>query len=106
MHSWEIVCVELDDDSDFDDCRAISALGYLAPTLRKKSADVVAARIHQDHSNFHIEVDGERVPLRADRHPDVDFYTRTLEEDRPDDPLLDVKQCQTYEMEEHIQGVS
>jgi hypothetical protein len=106
MHSWEVICIELDEDNEYDDCRAITTLGYLAPTLRKKSADVVGARIHQGHSNFHIEVDGERIPLRADRRSEVSFYARCLEEDSPDDPLLDIKRCAQYELDEHIEGVS
>ena len=106
MHSWEIVCIEVDEDSDYDDCRAITTLGYRAPSLRKKDSDVVGARIHQGHSDFHVVVDGERVPLQADREEDVHFYARTLDEDSPDDPLLDLKSCTQYEMDEHLQGVS
>lgn len=105
MHSWEIVCVETDDDSDFEDCRAITQLGYLAPTLRKKSTDVVGAQIHQDHRAFHVVVDGERVPLEAARDEAVNFYVRTREEDDPEDPLLRVPQCSTYELEEHLEDV-
>jgi len=35
MHSWEVLCIEIEEDSHFDDCRAISKIGYKAPTLRK-----------------------------------------------------------------------
>jgi hypothetical protein len=106
MHSWEIVCIEVDEDSDYDDCRAITTLGYRAPSLRKKDSDVVGARIHQGHSRFHLEVDGERVQLQADRSDDVHFYARTLDEDSPEDPLLQLGSCTQYEREEHLEEVS
>lgn len=105
MHSWEIVCVDVDTEREYADCRAITELGYLAPTLRKKSADVVGAQIHQGHRSFHVEVDGETVPLRADRDPDVNFYVRTLDDDEPGDPLLELTSCNKYELENKLQGV-
>ena len=106
MHSWEVICIEVDEASEYDDCRAITTLGYLAPTLRKKRVDVVGARIHQGHSDFHVEIDGERVPLEAEQHPGMGFYTRTLDEDSPEDPLLGLTPCRQYELDEHIEGVS
>lgn len=105
MHSWEIVCVDVDTDREYADCRAITRLGYLAPTLREKPSDVVGAQIHQGHREFHVEVDGERVPLQADRDPEVNFYVRTLDDDAPDDPLLELPSCQTYALEDRLEGV-
>ncbi len=104
MHSWEVVCVDRDPDREFDDCRAIEEVGFLAPSLREESANTVAARIHQDHSNFHITVDGEQVQLEAQRDPDVFFYPRTLEEDSPDDPLLALPPCNRYERDQKFAG--
>lgn len=105
MHSWEIVCVDVDTDREYTDCRAITELGYLAPTLRTKSADVVGAQIHQGHRRFHLDVDGESVPLQADRDPDVNFYVRALDEDEPGDPLLELPSCDKYQLENKLEGV-
>lgn len=106
MHSWEVVCIEVDEDSEFDDCRAISTIGYRAPSLKKKSADVVGARIHQGHSDFHVVVDGEQVQLQAASDPDVNFYARTLDEDSPSDPLLELENCTDHELNERLEGIA
>lgn len=105
MYSWEIVCIEVDEESKFDDCRAITELGYRAPSLKKVSANAIGAKIHQDHSMYHITVDGERVPLQAAKDPDVHFYTRTLDEDSTNDPLIEMVSCTRYEMDEHLKSV-
>lgn len=93
MHSWEVACIEVDEDRDVEDCRAITEVGYYAPSLTMKSADVVGAQLHQGHAAYHVVIDGERVPLQAGKDPDAHFYVRTLEEDSPDDPLLELRTC-------------
>jgi len=99
MHSWEVLCIEIEEDSHFDDCRAISKIGYKAPTLRKKSANAVGARIHQGHADWHANVDGHRFKLKGAKDPDKHFYARTLTEDSPDDPLLSLQKCSDLEKE-------
>ncbi len=106
MHSWEVACIEVDEDRDVEDCRAITEVGYYAPSLSRKSADVVGAQIRQGHAAFHVVLDGERVPLRAGTDPDVNFYVRTLDEDSPDDPLLDLRTCTDLEREEQYQDIA
>lgn len=91
-----------DQDSEYDDCRAIEEVGFMAPTLRRASANVVAARIHQGQSDFHLERDGRRIPLQGVKDPDVHYYVRTLDEDGPDDPLLQLPACTTYEREQEL----
>ena len=105
MHSWKVACVEVDDERDVEDCRAISEVGYYAPSLSRKSADVVGAQIHQGHAAFHVVLDGERVPLQAGTDPDVNFYVRTLEEDSPEDPLLELRTCRGLERAERNRDV-
>ena len=102
MHSWEIVCIEIDEDSEFNDCKAVSELGYHAPVFKTKSSDVVAAQIHQGHRSFHIELDGVRHPVTVGRHPDVNFYARTLDEDDPSDPLLTLDSIAKYRMDNKL----
>jgi hypothetical protein len=102
MHSWEVVCVEIADDSEFNDCRAIDEIGYLAPTLRRKPASVIGAQIKQGHKNLHITVDGREVQLQPAKDDDVHFYVRTLDEDSSDDPLLDQQSCDKYELEDRV----
>jgi hypothetical protein len=106
MHSWEVACIEVDGERDVDDCRAISEVGYYAPSLSRKSADVVGAQIHQGHAAFHVVIDGECVPLQAGTDPDVNFYVRTLEGDSPEDPLLDLRTCRDVEREERTRDVA
>lgn len=102
MHSWEIVCIDVDSDSEYDDCRAITELGYLAPTLNKKSSDEIGAQIHQGHRAFHITIDGTRHQLKSDRQQDVNFYVRTLDKNSVDDPLLSIEACSSYQLEDKM----
>lgn len=106
MHSWEVVCIDVDEDSEYDDCRAIREIGYLGPTLKRKSANTAAAQIRQGHSRFHFEDDGERVTLQGATDPDVHFYVKSTDADSPDDPLLELVACKQYEMDERFGGTS
>ena len=106
MHSWEVACIEVEDERDVEDCRAIREVGYYAPSLSRKSADVVGAQIHQGHAAYHVVVEGERVPLQAGTDPDGTFYVRTLDEDSPEDPLLELRTCRDLEREERNPDVA
>ena len=106
MHSWEVACIEVDDERDVEDCRGIREVGYYAPSLSRKSADVVGAQIHQGHAAYHVVVEGERVPLQAGTDPDGTFYVRTLDEDSPEDPLLELRTCRDIEREERNPDVA
>jgi hypothetical protein len=103
MHSWEVVCIEVDDDSSFSDCRAISQIGYKAPSLKKKDSNNVSGRIRQGHSDYHILVDGRRVPLESAKDPDVHLYVRTMDEDTTDDPLLQLESCSSLELSKRFE---
>lgn len=90
---WEVVCVEFDDESDREDCRAIEAVGHpVANTVRTRGVDTVHAMIDAGLSRFYVTVDGERRYLRPAAR-DGRLYVRTLEADAPDDPILDLPAC-------------
>lgn len=102
MHSWIVRCVGVDEDSAHDDCRAITRVGrVVAENLDEQSADVVSIQIDSDTTAYHIEVDGERVPLRSASDGPLQ-YVRTLAEDSPDDPLLDLPSIEQYERDERF----
>lgn len=105
MHSWEVVCVELDPDREYNDCRSIETIGFLAPSLKKSSTNTAGGQINQGHKQFHIKIDGERLPLQSAKDPDIHQYVRALDEDSADDPLLELPRCGKYELKNHIENV-
>jgi hypothetical protein len=105
MYSWEVVCVELGSNRDYDDCRAIETIGFLGPSLKKTSTNTAGAQIKQGHKQFHIEVDGEKIPLQNGKDPEIHQYVKTLDEDSSEDPLLDLQRCGKYELDNHIENV-
>lgn len=96
-HSWEVVCVSYQDETDYDDCRALKEIGYLAPSLRTKKVDAVASMINSGLSNFHIMLDGRKIPLKSAEG--TRYYARVKDEDTPDDPLLDLPTVTEYKNE-------
>jgi hypothetical protein len=105
MHSWEVVCIAVDGESDYNDCRAITKIGHNAPTLKKQDTNHVAAKIHQGHSDYHIKPNGTHVPLQAVRDDELHLYVRTLDEDTADDPLLDLPTCNDYELSSQLESI-
>lgn len=101
-YSWEVLCVDVDEDSEYDDCRAVDEIGFrVAAGLRRKTMDTAAVMVESGNTDYHVTVDGERVPLQ----PVVDEpprYLRTLDEDSSTDPLLDLPTCAEYEMEQRL----
>lgn len=103
MYSWTVRCVGLDDDAAHDDCRAITTLGVeVAHNLREKDADLVASNLLNDNAAYHLEVDGERVPLQG-ASDGSHMYVRTRDEDTSDDPLLDLPTIEEYRRAERFQ---
>lgn len=105
MYSWEVVCIGVDEESEFDDCRSITRLGYKSPSLTTKSSDEIGAQMHQGHRNMHITVDGSHHELQAGRHFKEYFYARALDHDSPDDPLLSLDSVSEYKMENMIEEI-
>lgn len=106
MHSWEVVAIGLREDLAGDpvDCSAIREIGYLAPTLRVKDVDTAGKMIVQGHSQWHVEVGGEAVPLVA-VEGSKGHYCRTLEEDSTDDPLLRLPTIAEWEQGERMERI-
>jgi len=100
MHSWEVLCVGYDETSEYDDCRGINKIGLnVAENLREKKVDQVAYQLRNDQTNFHIVVDGREVPLNG-IIDGMERYVRTFDEDRTDDPLLDLPTIEEYKQSE------
>ena len=97
MFSWEVICVEVDPESEFDDCRSIESIGVsVADSLRRKKVDSTAGIIRNDLGSYHVTDGDRRIPLRGVRGDEF-MYVRTLDEDSPSDPLLDMPRCETCE---------
>lgn len=105
MYSWEVVCLDADEESDYDDCRAVTIIGKeVANNLREKQVDMVASQIANDNSAYHIVVDGRKIPLQAAK-ADSRMYVRTLDEDSPDDPLLDLPAVEEWKYDDKYRGL-
>lgn len=105
MYSWKVLCVGVDEDSAFDDCRAIHTIGKdVANNLREKKVDMVASQILSENAAYHIVVDGQEIPLKAG-HSETGMYVRTLDEDSSDDPLLDLPTIQEFELNEKFENL-
>lgn len=90
MHSWEILAIELDEDSEHDDCRALHKVGYhVAGSLKESRVDEVASKIDTGISAYHANLADRRRELEAVTDGPM-MYVRTLPEDSPTDPLLDL----------------
>lgn len=100
MYSWPVRCIEVDEESEYDDCRAIQTIGKeVAHNLREKRVDMVASMIANETAAYHIERDGRQIPLKSAK-ADGKMYVRTMDEDSPDDPLLELPSIQEYELDE------
>lgn len=110
-----VVCVTVENGSNYDDCRQIGRVGYeLRDGVYERDPEFIHRRI-EDGEEFYIEVDGDQIYLEAasdaeeeedeegeeaddgdeDEEDDEDVrkYVRTADEDTPDDPLLSVDAC-------------
>lgn len=95
-YGWEVVCLEVDDDAEFDDCRAIKKIGYdVANSVKKESVDMTASKIRAELSDYYVESSGRQIPLQTSS-ADGKHYVRVLDEDASDDPLLQLPSCTEY----------
>lgn len=103
-HSWEVVCVEREDDPEFEDCRSVAELGYLvANRVRTAAVDVPYYQLRNDNAAYHVVVDGEERPLEPAMEG-TRKYVRALPEDSADDPLLDLPTTDEYETEQRYEA--
>lgn len=105
--TWEgfpIACIELKEESEFDDPRSIATFGILAPTLKKKAADKVWA-IQQSRGHYvKLEGDEQSINPTPDTVDGVRFI-RVADEPSPDDPLMDLPTCEEYEMDSRFENL-
>lgn len=105
MYSWKVVCVGYEEESAYDDCRAINIIGKeVAHNLREKRVDMVASQIASENAAYHLEVDGQEIPLKPAKH-DSKMYVRTMDEDSVEDPLLDLPTITEYELDEKFSSL-
>lgn len=97
-YGWQVRCLDLADEPEFDDCRSIERIGFhVANSVRKEAVDITAAKIRAENSSgYFIEVNDEPIPLQPAGHEDQN-YVRTYDTDRSDDPLLSLPTCTDYE---------
>lgn len=102
MHAWEIVAVDLDEHSEFDDPRAVDRIGYeVAGSLKTGSVDAACLKMESDLSGYYVVRDGRRL----ETEPVVDGelqYIRTAAENTPDDPLLDLPSIEEWRSQERL----
>lgn len=106
-HGFEIVCIDLADDSEYSDPRAITHVGYEAPSLTISPLDKVAAIQASNVGTrpfVHLKVNGTPVVPEV-KELDGTRYLRVADDFSPDDPLMGLPTCDEHEyaMEtEHI----
>jgi len=91
---YEVICVTLDYDSEYEDCRRIDEVGFRTPdgSTATRSPEQVWAMIERDGDTVVVEYRGERSELVAVTE-DGRRYVRTEPEDTPEDPLLKKQPC-------------
>ena len=80
MHSWEVTCVELGEESKHDDCRAIEKIGFkVARQIRKRNVDQACSMIGSDLTRYHVVVNGEeKITLNLGYEPKPSIDTEIL----------------------------
>lgn len=107
-HGFEIVCVDLAEDAEYNDPRAISAVGYEAPSLTISPLDKVAAIQASDVGSrpfVHLLVNGDP-EIPAVEEVDGKRYLRVADEFTPDDPLMSLPTCDEYEFQKETEHIS
>lgn len=107
MTNWEgfeIVCIELEDDSEYEDCRAIEEIGIHAPSLRKHEIDKAWASLKKRQYWYHIKIDGELVHPKPAKE-NGRKYIHVNQELTPDDPLLQLPRCKKYQRRKEFENL-
>lgn len=95
---FELVCIEPEPDSEFDDVRSIDRFGFLAPTLRNKSREYLWWLVERHDPAVFVRTDEGVRPARADVVGDRRLI-RVADDLTPDDPLLGLPTCEDYRSE-------
>lgn len=94
MHSWEVTCIELGEDSEYNDCRAIEKIGFkVASQIQKRNIDQVHNMIESSLTRYHVVVNGENIALESVISGEK-RYVRTGGSDASEDPLMKLKNCE------------
>lgn len=97
MHSWEVLCIGIDDDSEYEDTRQINEIGIkVAENLQVHSVGKIAIQLNSNNTAYHMKQGDEKIPLQGS----VDGakqYIHTLPEFRDDDPLLTLPTITEYQ---------
>lgn len=102
-NGFNIVCVNVDEESEFDDPRAITEFGIQAPKLRVKAADMVWS-IQQSRGHYvHLEVNGEEINPIPEREDGV-RYLRVADTLTSEDPLMELPTCTEYKLQERVEN--
>tara|TARA_A100001037_G_scaffold303684_1_gene338340 strand:+ start:10690 stop:10980 length:291 start_codon:yes stop_codon:yes gene_type:complete len=94
MHSWEVTCIELRENSEYDDCRSIEKIGFkVASQIQKRNIDQAYSMIESNLTNYHVVVNGEDIALVSANVGDI-RYVRTEGSDTSEDPLMKLGKCE------------
>lgn len=102
-HSWEVVSIDIDTESDHTNCRCIERIGFLAPTLNWRTVKQAVVMMESGLSGYHITKDGARMPLRI--AGSEQRYLRVTDSDSETDPLLDLPEKQVFEQKSRFESV-
>lgn len=100
-----IVCIEINEDSEYDDCRQITHLGFLAPSLTKRKMDRVWWSVNSSNVGGYFVWHDEQIH-KLQAAEDGDYrYVRAADEDTPSDPLLNLPTCDEYERSDRYEDL-
>lgn len=90
---FEVICVEIDDESPHDDCRCIEKIGYEALTgVNRWTSERIHDEIERGRMAFYVEEYGSKLSLEAVER-DGTKYVRTEPVDTEQDALLELPRC-------------
>ncbi|MEF8882510.1 MAG: hypothetical protein V5A34_08320 [Halapricum sp.] len=94
MAEYEVQCVSVDYDSQYDDCRAIETLGFDATDggFTRKTPAEIHRLVAETDNTVYVVYHNERSDLRAVTDGDR-RYVRTEPTDSSEDPLLKQPSC-------------
>lgn len=94
MARYEIICVDVDQNSEYDDCRCIERIGFPAESegIATRTPAEVYDMIEEDGHTIFVEHEGSETEVIADTHGDTK-YVRSSPNDTEDDNLLEQPSC-------------
>lgn len=99
-----IVCIEVDEESEFDDPRSISAIGFLAPKLKVQETGMAWGILKSRENYLCLEIDGKPVNPVPETVNGVK-YLRTADALTPEDPLMELPTHEVYKNEARFSAI-